>query len=527
VSEFGRAVDIAGGRVSGVLCAGGATAFKGIPYARPPVGALRWQAPQPVVSWNGVRDCSAFGARCIQPSRPATSIGYFGPEIESEDCLYLNVWTADASPAEKRPVMVWFHGGAFYLGSGALPLFDGEHLVMQGAVIVTVNYRLGRLGFLAHPELTRESNHAASGNYGLLDQIAALAWVQRNIASFGGDPDRVTMSGQSAGSISGSCLMASPLAKGLFHGVIGQSGAAFGPVGASSVTGDSLQSLAHAERSGLALAQSLGARSLAELRALSADAIQVAQRGKGDPSRAGRGTFDTSWVIVDGHVLPDCPYRIFAAGRQNDVPLLTGTMANEGATMPFVPSLAAYAQEASADFGAGAHRFEQLYPARTDVEAQDASRAAFAYRNFIWQNWIWAQLHAQTGRDRVYYYRFDHVPPVPPETHYAENRGDKLAAFHGAEIPYVFRNLDVRPWRWQPVDRDVAHVISSYWLNFAATGDPNGQGLPRWSAFDPRHPAAMHIDAQSGMAPIRDQPKLDFWSTYYTAKRHAGRPVAA
>ena len=276
-------VEIDTGKLSGVACRDRVFVYKGIPYAQAPVGESALESPATRRSpWTGVRRADAFGPRCVQPSRRENSISYFGPEPESEDCLFLNVWTPASGADAKLPVMVWFHGGAFYIGSGALGLFDGEYLATRGAVVVTINYRLGRLGFLAHPELTRESSF--SGNYGLLDQIAALQWVQRNIAAFGGDPGCVTIFGQSAGSISGSLLMASPLAKGLFHRVIGQSGALFGPVAESCNTGDSIQSLAAAERTGVEFAHALGAKSFAELRARPAREIQLTHR------RGGTGT---------------------------------------------------------------------------------------------------------------------------------------------------------------------------------------------------------------------------------------------
>ncbi|MBV9632918.1 MAG: carboxylesterase family protein, partial [Xanthobacteraceae bacterium] len=382
-------VKIDTGKLSGVACRDGVSVYKGIPYAQAPVGDLRWKGPQPAQPWTGVRRADAFGPRCVQPSRRENSISYFGPEPESEDCLFLNVWTPASGTDAKLPVMVWFHGGAFYIGSGALGLFDGEYLATRGAVIVTINYRLGRLGFLAHPELTRESSF--SGNYGLLDQLAALQWVQRNIAAFGGDPGCVTIFGQSAGSISGSLLMPSPLATGLFHRVIGQSGALFGPVAESCNTGDSIQALAAAERTGVEFAHALGARSLAELRARSAREIQLAHRRGGtgsgsnnNPSDAARGVFDTNWPIVDGHVLPQSPFDLFSQGRQNDVPLLSGTVANEGTTMPCVETLHAFEAQARADHGEEADHFLRLYPAGSDHEAREASRTAFSYRNFYW-----------------------------------------------------------------------------------------------------------------------------------------------
>lgn len=523
-------VAVEGGRLKGVRTADGvAASFKGLAYAAPPVGPLRWKPPQPVVPWSGVRSCEAFGPRSVQPDRPTNSIGYYGPEAESEDCLFLNVWTGAQSSDERRPVIVWFHGGAFYIGSGSLPPFNGEALARRGLVTVTVNYRLGRLGFLAHPDLTKESGHHASGNYGMLDMVAALRWVRQNIAAFGGDPNRVTIAGQSVGGMSTSCLMASPLAKGLFQRVIGQSGAAFGPVRESSVTGDSMQSLDHAEATGVEFARKLGAKSIAELRAKSARELQLFGHENADPSRVGRGAFDTYWVIVDGHFLPEGPYAIFEQGKQNDAPLLTGTAANEGAIVPAAPSLAAYVAQTREEFGPAADRFLELFPARDDAEAVEASRHAFAYRNFIWQNWMWARLQSRTGRSNVYYYRFNHVPPIPPGAVYAENAGDKLGAFHCAEIPYVFDNLaTVRDWKWQPADHVLAEQLSSYWVNFATTGDPNGRGLPEWPTFNEKSEMTMNLEVDPKAAQVADRAALDFWDAFYAGQRaRAGAPVSA
>jgi para-nitrobenzyl esterase len=521
------AVQIESGRLRGAASAEpGVCVFKGIPYAAPPLGDLRWRSPQPAVPWQGERSALAFGPRCVQPNRREHSISYYGPEAENEDCLYLNVWSG-AAAGGKLPVMVWFHGGAFFVGSGGLPPFDGARLARSGAVIVTVNYRLGRLGFLAHPELTREAG--SSGNYGLLDQIAALRWVQRNIAAFGGDPARVTILGQSAGSISCSVLMASPLAKGLFHRVVGQSGALFGPVKDTCDTGDSIQSLSAAEEMGAAFGESLGARSLAALRAVPASQIQLAARRGGtgsgannNPANDERGVFDMNWPILDGHVLPHSPYEIFGAGRQNDVPLLLGTVANEGATMPSAPSRDAYFNQVRAEHGERAARLLELFPATSDDEARIASRTAFSYRNFYWQNWTWARLQVLTGKSPVFYYRFAHAPPIPSTTKFAETATSELGAFHCAEIPYIFRTLGTRDWNWTKTDQALSDAISQYWLNFATGGDPNGPGLPEWPKFDRTAQLTMNFGDVPQAAPIADLPRLEFWESFYAARRGGG-----
>ena len=519
-------VQIDSGRLSATSGADGVTAFKGIPYAKPPIGDLRWRAPQPPEPWAGVRRADTFGPRCVQPSRRENSISYYGPEQESEDCLFLNVWTAAAGAGEKRPVMVWLHGGAFYVGSGAIALFDGAYLANRGTVVVTVNYRLGRLGFLAHPELTRESGF--SGNYGLLDQIAALQWVKHNIAAFGGDPDCVTVFGQSAGSISGSLLMASPLAKGLFHRVIGQSGALFGPVAESCNTGDSIQSLAAAERTGLEFARALGARSLAELRARPAREIQFSHRRGGtgsgannNPSDPARGVFDTTWADRRWSRRPRVRPDLFAHGRQNDVPLRR-VVANEGATMPSIDTPHARGTGARR-FGEGADRFLQLYSAGSDSQARDASRTAFSYRNFYWQNFCWMRLQASTGKAPIYAYEFTHAPPIQARATYDENATDKFGAFHGSEIPISshLRRPDSGRGR-----RHLADTISSYWGNFARTGDPNATDLPHWPRYELPEELTMEFGDAAKPRPIRNLARLAFWDAFYEGQRHRSRAAA-
>ena len=423
--------------------------------------------------------------------------------------------------------MVWFHGGAFYLGSGSLPIFNGEQMARAGVVLVTVNYRLGRLGFLAHPALSRESDHGASGNYGLLDQVAALRWVRDNIASFGGDPNCVTVFGQSAGSVSVACLMSMPAAKGLFHRAIGQSGALFAPTATSSGTGDSIQTLDDAERSGLELARALNASTSAELRAVPAQRLQLVRlHGSGggtyDPSHVPRGSFDTSYPIVDGYVLSDTQCTIFAAGRQHDVPLLTGSTANEGATMPRASSLSQFLAESRSEFRELFASFSKLFPAENDEQALDASQSAFGYRNFAWQNWTWANMHTKTGNSKTFYYRFVRVTPLPPDADFTENKARKLLAFHGAEIPYIFRNLHVRDWPWQEVDRQLSASISACWLRFAASGDPNGEGIPDWPAFSIANPQTMIFGDDIRIGGVPDRERLEFWDHFYS---HTGRPA--
>jgi para-nitrobenzyl esterase len=504
------------GTLAGVALPDGVRAYRGVPFARPPLGDLRWRPPLPPEPWEGVRPADTFAPHAPQP--PVTdTISGSRYEPQSEDCLYLNVWT-EAEEGERRPVMVWFHYGAFLFGGASIPLFDGAGLARPGAVVVTVNHRLGRLGFLAHSELSDESEHGVSGNYGLLDQIRALEWVQENIAAFGGDPACVTAFGLSAGSMSVGLLMASPLARGLFQRAIGESGAFFGPVETSSNMTDCVQSLAGAERTGLAVAKALGARSIAELRARTPEELVAVQLpgGAGEWSNGGvpfsRGELDGMLPIVDGHVIPASLLEIFGRGEQADVPLLTGSVANEASGMPWMTSAQAFVEDSRAEYGDRADEFLALFPAGTDDEAVASSAAANADRVFISQNWTWARQHAATASAPTFYYHFSHAPPAPPGA-------APPGAYHGVEIPYVFRHLDVRNWPWTAYDRELSETISSYWLNFARHGDPNGPGVPEWARFDPGAPEAMRFGEEIGIGPIPRRAHLDFWDRYFAERR--------
>jgi para-nitrobenzyl esterase len=428
--------------------------------------------------------------------------------------------------------------GAYLFGSGtagpgARSLYDGEQLARAGAVVVTLNHRLGRLGFLAHPELTAESEHGASGNYGLMDAVAALEWVRRNIAAFGGDPDRVTVFGLSAGSYTVSHLMASPLARGLFHRAIGQSGAAFGPAGDTCGQNDLIQDLPAGERTGVRLAEALRVRSLDELRSLSPERLMSVPLPSDEPARwtmnlgperFGRGSFESGYPIVDGHVLPDEVERVFAAGAQHDVPLITGSVANESSGVPGVATLDDHLLDAREEYGAMADRFLELYPASTDEGAYRASAASVGDRIFVAQNWAWARLHSRTAGSPAFLYHWSRVPPIPPSLQITER---DPGAFHSAEVPYVFRHVGLeghgRDWDWEATDERLAHAISSYWLAFAETGDPNRAGLPEWPAFDEADPAAMHFGEQAGAGPVPDADKLAFWDAYYAHARAGAR----
>lgn len=460
--------------------------FKGIPFAQPPVGSLRWRAPQPPSRWDGVRKADEFGPVCMQaaPGR--------GPAAKmSEDCLYLNVWTAARSAGDRRPVMVWLHPGGYTSGSGSSPAYDGEALAKKGVVLVTVNYRLGIFGFFSHPELTRESDRHASGNYAFMDQVAALQWVQKNIAAFGGDPRRVTVFGDSAGAASLSNLMGSPQAKGLFQRAIAESGAWLG------LSINRMRTLAEAEQAGVKTAEALGAHSLADLRAKSAEEVLKGGRGGGP--------------VIDGWFLPEDVGTVFAEGRQNDVPILVGSNKDEGTFFIQPGGAERFIEQSRRRFGDLADTFFKLYPADSDEEANASQLAAFR-DELGWVMRNWARLQTKTGKSKAYLYYFTHEPPVAEGS---PRGGRGSGATHGAEAQYVFENLvGNRPW--SDLDHHLADTISLYWVNFATNGDPNGKGLPRWPVYEEKRSARpMVLGDQVEVGPEPNPSQLAFYQAVY------------
>jgi para-nitrobenzyl esterase len=450
---------------SGVLAGAsdhGLTVYKGIPYAAAPVGDLRWRAPAPKAPWSGTRQAHSFAPACMQKgvSMPGET-----PPAMSEDCLYLNIWAPRASARDHLPVIVWIHGGGYRNGSAAMPLYWGDRLAGKGVIVVTIAYRLGPLGFLALPELTGESPRHSSGNYGLMDQIAALEWIQRNIAAFGGDPNRVTIAGQSSGAISVSVLMASPRAKGLFQRAIGESGGLFEPL---QLAPNYL--LANAERDGAKYAASLGTPSLRALRLLPATELLGGDDAGG-----------ITHPVIEANVLPLAPADAFAAARQNDVPLLIGSNAEEARALTDVTHTKAATFDADVErsFGRLPPALIAAYPHATDAQAPQARLDLERDLRFGWDMWAWARLQAATGHEPVYYYSFRQQPPFPIGSVYAG-----WGASHFAELWYVFDHFDQAPWHWTQGDRNLAAAMSSYWVNFARSGNPNGGGLPLWPAFN-------------------------------------------
>jgi para-nitrobenzyl esterase len=476
-------------------------AFLGIPFAAPPVGKLRWQPPQPLEPWQGVRKANAFGPRCMQ--RRVYSDMVFRDKGPSEDCLYLNVWTPAKSASENLPVMLWIYGGGFQAGATSEPRQEGMNLAKKGVVVVSCNYRLGIFGFFSHPALAEESPHHASGNYGLMDQVAALQWVKENIAAFGGDPNNVTIFGESAGSSSVSALMASPLAKGLFQKAIGESGAEFGAgphIGA-------LQRLAVTEATGQKFAESIGATSLAALRALPA--------GKLLEDSAKEEDFDPN---IDGYFLPQDVNTIFAEGEQSKVPLLAGWNKDENAGVLYSketpPTTENLVKRIKARFGPEADQALEFYPHATAAEARQSTEDLASDFAAVYKTWKWLEMQNQTGDSPVYRYLFTRTPPEPLSVTEDGIPLVKLGARHSAEIEYVFGVLKWKKIPWQPADFKVSDAMMTYWSNFAKTGDPNGAGLPHWPRYTPQDRQVMMLGDDIQAQPATDQKRFEFIDSF-------------
>ena len=465
--------------------------YKGIPFAAPPVGDLRWKAPQPVQPWEGVKETVEFGPGPIQ--------GFGKSDAFSEDCLYLNVWTPAKSPKEKLPVLVWIYGGGFSMGNSAGN--DGSELARKGVVLVSMNYRVGQMGFFAHPELSAENPEGVSGNYGILDQIAALEWVQDNIAAFGGDPEKVTIFGESAGGISVSMLCASPLAKGLFRGAISQSGGSFGPVEERSYPGENMTSLEIAEKQGVNLAERLGAESIADLRAMEPDKLGGGFALAGGP-----------WPIVDGYVIPDDQYRLYEAGKFNDVDVLIGYNSDAGASFSFGSNDAA-AHRASVEerYGPFAEELLKAYPVDGPVvtkTGRDLARDA----SFGWHTWSWARLQSEKGNSKVYMYYFDQHPEYPEGSPQYGNGSP-----HGQDVDFVFKTLKKED---TDTDYELSDIMATYWTNFAKYGDPNGEGLPEWPEFTEDNHVTMVLKGNDPYpAPVPDEDAMWILNSYFEWRR--------
>ena len=497
-NELALQAKTANGMLEGVN-ESGVRSFKGIPFAKPPVGGLRWKEPQPVAAWDGIRKADKFGPRAMQ--LPVFGDMNFRSNGMSEDCLYLNVWTPALSDKDRLPVLVYFYGGGFIAGDGSEPRYDGLQLSRRGIVTITVNYRLGVFGFLAHPELTKESAHHASGNYALMDQAAALTWVQQNIAAFGGDPKRITIGGESAGSFAVSALMASPLSRNIIAGVIGESG---------SLLARSPVSLTEAEQYGQKFASDNGANTLAALRNMPAEDILKAT------GKPGNGRFP---ITVDGYFFPTSPVSIFSAGSQAHVPLLVGWNSMEGNANSITgnePTKTNFTSAVQKLYGDQATEALKVYQPATDEDVVQVATDLASDRFIGFGTWKWSDIQSQTGKSQVYRYLYARPrPPMRPEmgnataglaggvTRNTDSAVKKIpvarGAVHSAEIEYALGNLPTnRVFDWQPEDYMVSEIMQTFFANFIKTGNPNGVGVPLWPAVKMNGPApVMHIDVHT------------------------------
>ena len=469
------------GLVSGYK-SGDISIFKGIPFAAPPVGDLRWKAPQPAKNWTGVLKCEDFSASPMQ-SKPVpfmmwTEEFITPPDKLSEDCLYLNIWTPAKSAKDKLPVFVWIYGGGFSSGSAACAVYDGEEMSKKGVVFVSINYRVGVLGFLAHPELSIESENKVSGNYGLLDQVAALNWIKKNIVAFGGDPQKVTIAGQSAGSMSVCALVASPLAKGLFRGAIAQSGGILG--------GRMTMNLTEAEKSGLTFMDKMKAANIGELRHKSAEEL-IANGGNFGP-------------VSDGYAIPNDVFSAFKTGQFNDVSIMAGWVTGDGSLMG-VQNLTPekYRKQASEKYGEKAEEYMKLFPGNTSEQVA-TSLKELGLMQFAG---LPAHLWAGFSKNKAYIYQFTHVPVDKPGF-------PEYGAFHTSEVPFALHTLHLWKRPWREVDYAVEKTMSDYWVNFVKTGNPNGEGVPEWGAYDKSSGSIMEIGDKSQLQKGLYKGEFDF-----------------
>src|SRR5262245_54256207 len=516
-------VKIANGELEGVSDkSSGVRSVKGIPFGQPPVGDLRWKPPQPVKDWQGARKADKFGPRCMQ--RQVFGDMGFRSNGMSEDCLYLNVWTPAKSGNEKLPVLVYFFGGGFVAGDGSEGRYDGESMAKKGVVAITVNYRLGVFGFFSHPELTKESPQHASGNYGLFDQNAALEWVRQNIAAFGGDPKRVTIAGESAGSIAVSAQMASPLSKGLIAGAIGESGSILGALSAVP--------LADSEQAGVKFAAGLGkgeAPSLADLRAITAEQLLEST------AKPGLSRFSPT---VDGYFFPKSPFEIFAAGEQARVPLLAGVNSEESGYFAVLgretPTVENYRTALERLYPGKSEEIFKLYPASNETEVMDAAQQLASDRFISYSTWKWVDTATKTGGKPTYYYLYARPRPamraemgdaqpglaggvVRGQQAAANPRPRSRGAVHSAEIEYAMGNLDLnKVYAWTPDDYKVSQVMQEYFANFIKTGNPNGKGLPNWPKFGEGQRIVIDVNTRADADKARA--RCEFLDQFYIKK---------
>ncbi|MBN1926059.1 MAG: carboxylesterase family protein [Prolixibacteraceae bacterium] len=472
----------------------GLRVFKGIPFAKPPVGELRWKSPQPPVKWEGVKQTTEYAPAPMQGGNPASG--------KSEDCLYLNVWTPAKSPNEKLPVMVWIYGGGFSFGSTSDPVHNGENLARKGVVLVSVAYRVGQIGFLAHPELSAESANGVSGNYGLLDMIAGLEWVKNNITAFGGDPDKVTIFGESAGGIAVSMLCASPLTKGLFHGAISQSGGSFGPTRATTYPGENMKTLAQAEQDGVEYVKKFGLTSIDELRKLESE--KLIPQG---------WTMPGSWPVVDGYVIPDDQYKMYEAGNYNDIPVLIGYNSDEGLSFPAGRTPNEFINNVKKRFGPFTDQLLNAYPVG-DSAVNRSARNLMRDAAFGWPTWSWARLQSQTGTSKVFLYCFDQHPQWSADSPQAD-----IGTPHGVDVPYVFMHINPENPQNNESDLTISETMGTYWTNFARFGHPNSNDVPEWPAFSTENPIIMYLGPTARTGSVPDEASLKVLDSYFEWRR--------
>lgn len=479
---------VTGGTVEGTV-ADGLSTYLGIPFAAPPVGELRWKAPQPVKAWSGVRKADQHAAGCMQEPGLAKQMGFNGPL--SEDCLYIDVWTPAKATTEKLPVIVWIYGGGFNSGMTGVPLYNGANMARQGVVVVSVSYRVGPFGFMSSPALSKESGQG-SGNYGMLDMIAGLKWVKANVGRFGGDPAKVTVMGHSAGSMAVSRLTASPLAKGLFRAAIAQSGANFTPP----------TPLAAAETIGTKFLAGLGANDLKSARALSAEQIESAADARGAPRFP---------LPLDGYVVPDDQVRLWKTGKFNDTPVLFGYTSDEAVVFgPSKTTSADFEKQIRATYGAKADAILAAYPHGTDEDASRSNKYLRRDTSFGWNMWTWARLQSRYGKGKVYSYYFDRPTAQAPD-----------GSGHGSEVALVFANPDARRAAWTDEDKSISKEMQGYWVNFAKTLDPNGPGLPAWPPFSGSDPQVMRLGKVNAAGPVPNLDKMTALDAWYQGELSA------
>jgi para-nitrobenzyl esterase len=496
-------VKVEGGKVEGTN-KNGVIIFRGIPFAEPPVGDLRWRAPVPAKRWKGILKAFKFAPAC--PQQPNIVTAYYTKYGMSEDCLYLNIWKPDTSRKVKLSVLVWIHGGGFNMGSTSQDATTGEILAKKGVIVVSIAYRIGALGFLAHPELSKESENHVSGNYGILDQILALKWIHNNIKSFGGDPECVTIFGLSAGGQSVSILSASPLAKGMFQRAICMSGGDFRPPSLKKDI-DCLQLLKGAESDGLQLAKNLGVNSISELRKI-------------DPQKLVSNSMTEIgyWPIIDGYVITDDLYKLYENNRYTDVPVLIGNTSAEGTIFILANKPGEYAETTQRKYGPLADRILSLYPEGTEDITRTSMGDLFRDTYFGFHTFTWATLQTKTGKSPVFVYYFDQPQPASPVTFL--QKSDR--AYHGSDCFYIFGHFDAdSKIKYTAEDRRLSELMMKYWIHFARYGNPNITGLAEWPVYNPENPRVMYLKGNPKAAPLPNLDKLKAIDEYYSWKRNS------